>query len=328
MNTHMHTAPVNPSLVNSNQVPSNHLNSYFSPTARVHALVEPITAKPITSAKNDPRRNHLLAGLPEAELARLLPHLEPVELQVGQVIYQFGSKSQHVYFPTSAIVALTYEMKDGLAAEMALVGNEGMVGIGLFMAGETMPGLAKVRCAGRGFRLSSRILKEEFNNSAPLQHALLCYLQAFIVEIAQISVCNRHHTIGQRLCRSLLLNLDRSSGSEMALTHEMIAESLGVRREGVTVAAGKLRAEELIEYSRGHITVLDRQGLEAQSCECHLMVKKTFDSLMPRKNMPGKNTGQTPSRASQFSVQSRTVTAHPTLPGRRDLGNRAAAMAL
>jgi len=232
----------------------------------------------------NPRQNQLLASLSEPVLARLLPHLERVEMAVGDVIYQFGSQSQHVWFPADSIVSLIYDMEDGASAEVAIVGNEGMIGVGLFMAGETMPGLATVRCAGHGYRLSARILNEEFENSSELQHALLCYTQALIVEIAQNAVCNRHHPISKQLCRCLLLALDRSTGNEMALTHEMIANSLGVRRECVTVAAGKLRAEGLIDYKRGHITVLDREGLEAHSCECYGVVKGTFDRLLPCRN--------------------------------------------
>ncbi|MEO7761082.1 MAG: Crp/Fnr family transcriptional regulator [Casimicrobiaceae bacterium] len=230
-----------------------------------------------------PRQNQLLASLSESTLSRLLPHLERVEMPVGDVIYQYGSQSQHVYFPANSIVSLIYDMEDGASAEVAIVGNEGMVGVGLFMAGETMPGLAMVQCAGYGYRLSARVLKEEFDRSGELQHALLCYTQALIVEIAQNAVCNRHHPISKQLCRCLLLAMDRSPSNEMALTHEMIANSLGVRRECVTVAAGKLRAEGLIDYKRGHITVLDREGLEANSCECYGVVKRTFDRLLPAR---------------------------------------------
>ena len=230
-----------------------------------------------------PRQNQLIASLPESVMARLSAHLERVEMAVGDVIYQYGSQSQHVWFPATAIVSLIYDMEDGASAEVAMVGNEGMIGVGLFMAGETMPGLATVQCAGHAYRLSARMLKEEFDRSSELQHALLCYTQALIVEIAQNAVCNRHHPISKQLCRCLLLAMDRSPGNEMALTHEMIANSLGVRRECVTVAAGKLRAEGLIDYKRGHITVLDREGLEAHSCECYGVVKKTFDRLLPAR---------------------------------------------
>ena len=237
--------------------------------------------RPAAPSNDDPMRNHLLACLPAAQLEALLPHLERVEMSAGDVIYEYGGHSQHVYFPATSIVSLIYDMEDGASAEVAIVGNEGMVGVGLFMAGETMPGLAQVQCAGYGYRLSSRILKQEFDRSGPLQHALLCYIQALMVEIAQNAVCNRHHSIRQQLCRCLLLSLDRSVSKEMALTHEMIGASLGVRRECVTVAAGKLRAEGLIEYKRGHITVLDRDGLEQESCECYQVVKQTFDRLLP-----------------------------------------------
>lgn len=238
---------------------------------------------PAIASNDDPLRNHLLACLPSAQLEALLPHLERVEMSAGDVIYEYGGHSQHVYFPATSIVSLIYDMEDGASAEVAIVGNEGMVGVGLFMAGETMPGLAQVQCAGYGYKLSSRILKQEFDRSGPLQRALLCYIQALMVEIAQNAVCNRHHSIRQQLCRCLLLSLDRSVSNEMALTHEMIGASLGVRRECVTVAAGKLRAEGLIEYKRGHITVLDRDGLEQESCECYQVVKQTFDRLLPQR---------------------------------------------
>ncbi|MEP7083920.1 MAG: Crp/Fnr family transcriptional regulator, partial [Betaproteobacteria bacterium] len=234
-------------------------------------------------ANNDPTRNQLLACLPAAQLEALLPHLERVEMSAGDVIYEYGGHSQHVYFPATSIVSLIYDMEDGASAEVAIVGNEGMVGVGVFMAGETMPGLAQVQCAGYGYRLSARVLKQEFDRSGPLQHALLCYVQALMVEIAQNAVCNRHHSIRQQLCRCLLLSLDRSVSNELALTHEMIGASLGVRRECVTVAAGKLRAEGMIDYKRGHITVLDREALEHESCECYQVVKNTFERLLPHR---------------------------------------------
>ena len=242
------------------------------------------SAKDANREAHSPLLNHLLGGLPSTELDALLPHLERVEMPAGEIVYQYGGHSQHVYFPCTSIVSLIYDMEDGASAEVAIVGNEGMVGVGLFMAGETMPGLAQVQCGGYGYRLSSRILKQQFDRSGPLQHQLLCYTQALIVEIAQNAVCNRHHSIRQQLCRCLLLSLDRSTGNEMALTHEMIGASLGVRRECVTVAAGKLRAEGLIDYKRGHITVIDREGLEAQSCECYGVVKTTFDRLLPQRS--------------------------------------------
>ncbi len=261
------------------------------------------------STEPHPRQNQLLASLPEAVLSRLLPYLERVEMPVGEVIYQYGSQSQHVYFPATSIVSLIYDMEDGASAEVAIVGNEGMVGVGLFMAGETMPGLATVQCSGYGYRLSSRILKEEFDKSGELQHTLLCYTQALIVEIAQNAVCNRHHPISKQLCRCLLLAMDRSTGNEMALTHEMIANSLGVRRECVTVAAGKLRAEGLIDYRRGHITVLDREGLEAHSCECYGVVKRTFDRLLPAR-CDEAHDGDGYSGQSQYPSQQPRLRTH------------------
>ncbi|MBP8296346.1 MAG: Crp/Fnr family transcriptional regulator [Burkholderiales bacterium] len=235
---------------------------------------------------DDPLRNRLLAGFPDSSRRALLPHVERVEMTPGDVIAQYGTHAPYVYFPVTSIVSLIYDMEDGAAAEVAIVGNEGMLGLGLLLAGETMPGLAEVRCAGHGYRLSARMLKQEFDRSGPLQHLLLCYAQAFMVEVAQNAACSRHHSIRQQLCHSLLSNLDRSAGGEMALTHEMIAASLGVRRECVTVAAGKLRTEGLIEYRRGHITVLDRAGLETRSCECHRVVKQAFDRLLPRESLP------------------------------------------
>ena len=235
---------------------------------------------------DDRLRNRLLAGFPASSRKALLPHLERVEMAPGDVINQYGTHASHVYFPVTSIVSLVYDMEDGAAAEVAIVGNEGMLGLGLLLSGETMPGLAEVRCPGHGYRLSARMLKQEFDRSGPLQHLLLCYAQAFMVEVAQNAVCSRHHSIRQQLCHCLLVSLDRSAGDEMALTHEMIAASLGVRRECVTVAAGKLRADGLIDYRRGHITVLDRKGLEAQSCECHGVVRQAFDRLLPRESSP------------------------------------------
>jgi len=273
-----------------------------------YAIVEGGLKKAAEAAH--PRQNQLLASLPEAVLSRLMPHLERVEMPVGEVIYQYGSQSQHVYFPATSIVSLIYDMEDGASAEVAIVGNEGMVGVGLFMAGETMPGLATVQCAGHGYRLSSRVLREEFDSSGPLQHTLLCYTQALIVEIAQNAVCNRHHPISKQLCRCLLLAMDRSPGNEMALTHEMIANSLGVRRECVTVAAGKLRSEGLIDYRRGHITVLDREGLEAHSCECYGVVKRTFDRLLPARCEEAHGEGEYSGQAHYHAPQSRMRTSY------------------
>jgi len=240
----------------------------------------------------DPLQNRILAILPKSQLERLLPHLECVRMAAGEVIDEYGTHAEYVYFPVTAIVSLRYDMEDGASAEVAVVGKEGMVGVGHFMAGETLPGLAIVQAAGYGFRLSSRALREQFERSSALQHALLCYTQALIVEIAQNAVCNRLHSISRQLCRCLLLTLDRSSTDEMVLTHEMIASSLGVRRECVTVAAGKLRKEGLIDYRRGHITVIDREGLEERSCECYTVVKRAFDHLLPESgdhDLPGEH---------------------------------------
>lgn len=232
-------------------------------------------------AAADPLQNRILAALPKAQLDRLLPSLECVRMAAGDVIDEYGTHAEYVYFPVTSIVSLRYDMEDGASAEVAIVGKEGMVGVGHFMAGETMPGLAIVQAEGFGFRLSARTLREQFERSSALQHALLCYTQALIVEIAQNAVCNRLHSISRQLCRCLLLTLDRSPTDEMVLTHEMIASSLGVRRECVTVAAGKLRKEGLIDYRRGHITVIDREGLEERSCECYGVVKRAFDHLLP-----------------------------------------------
>ncbi len=242
-----------------------------------------VNAQPVSSLEIDARRNCLLARLPRAQLATLLPYLERVDMQVGDVICRSSNQSQHVYFPITAIVSLLYGLKDGLSAETAIVGNEGMIGVGLFMAGETTPGLAEVRCAGQGLRLNSRVLKEQCDGSEALRHLLLCYVQTLIVAISLNAVCGRHHTMTQRLCRYLLLNLDRSFGREMALTQEMIGASLGVRRETVTEAAGKLRKANLIDYWRGRITILDRDGLESRTCECYLVGKKTLDRLLPNR---------------------------------------------
>jgi CRP-like cAMP-binding protein len=239
-----------------------------------------VNAQSVSSLEIDAPRNSLLARLPKPQLSRLLPYFERVDMQLGDVICQSGAQSQHVYFPITAIVSLLYGLKDGLSAEMAIVGNEGVIGIGLFMAGENSPGQAEVRCAGQGLRLNSRVLQEQWNGCETLRHVLLCYVQALLVEISLNAGCNRHHTVTQQLCRYLLLNLDRSSGRQIALTQEAIAASLGVRRETVTGAAGKLRQANLIDYRRGHITILDRDGLESKSCECYLVGKKALERLL------------------------------------------------
>ncbi len=227
--------------------------------------------------------NALLASMPPAEWARIAPQLEAVELPLGKVLYESGASMSHVYFPTTAIVSLLYVMEDGASAEIAVVGQEGVVGIALFMGGETTPSRAVVQSAGHGYRLRAPAIKEEFNRSGPVMHLLLRYTQALITQMAQTAVCNRHHSLDQQLCRWLLLSLDRLSGSELVMTQELIANMLGVRREGVTEAALKLQRLGLIRYARGHITVLDRPGLEARVCECYSVVKKEYDRLLPHR---------------------------------------------
>jgi CRP-like cAMP-binding protein len=229
----------------------------------------------------DPRTNQLLAALPEAERHRWLPQLEAVAMPLGQVLYEPGIALSHVYFPTSAIVSLLYVMENGASAEIAVVGNEGIVGISLFMGGESTPGRAVVQSAGQGFRLRAQVVKDEFNRAGPVLHLLLRYIQALITQMAQTAVCNRHHTLDQQLCRWLLLSLDRLQRDELLMTQELIANMLGVRREGVTEAAARLQQNGLIRYARGHITVLDRAGLEKRTCECYAVVKKEYDRLLP-----------------------------------------------
>ena len=232
-------------------------------------------------AFDDPRTNQLLAALPAEEWQRWSAQLEPVQLALGQVLYESGSSLSHVYFPTSSIVSLLYVMENGASAEIAIAGNEGVVGVALFMGGETTPSRAVVQSAGRAFRLNATAVKHEFDHSHPVMHLLLRYTQALITQMAQTAVCNRHHSVDQQLCRWLLLSLDRLSGSEVRMTQELIANMLGVRREGVTEAAVKLQKAGLIKYSRGRITVIDRPGLEQRSCECYAVVKKEYDRLLP-----------------------------------------------
>ena len=231
--------------------------------------------------EHDPGQNYLLRALPAAESERLFPHLELVSMPLGSVLYESGSTLRHVYFPTTSIVSLLYVMEDGASAEIAVVGNEGMVGVALFMGGETTPSRALVQSAGFAYRLKGQFLKEEFHRAAALQYLLLRYTQALLTQMAQTAVCNRHHSVDQQLCRWLLLSLDRLPSNKLSMTQELIANMLGVRREGVTEAAGKLQADGLIHYSRGHITVLDRPRLERQSCECYQVVKREFDRLLP-----------------------------------------------
>ncbi|HEY9199779.1 MAG TPA: Crp/Fnr family transcriptional regulator [Gammaproteobacteria bacterium] len=229
----------------------------------------------------DPHQSHLLAALPAEEYARMLPNLERVPMPLGDVLYESGNELRHVYFPTTSIVSLLYVMNDGASAEIAVVGNEGLIGVALFMGGETMPNRAVVQSAGHAYRLKGQLLKEEFNRSGELQHLLLRYTQALLTQMAQTAVCNRHHSLDQQLCRWLLLSLDRLPSDELVMTQELIANMLGVRREGVTEAAGNLQRDGLIKYNRGHITVLDRAGLEARVCECYAVVRKEFERLLP-----------------------------------------------
>jgi CRP-like cAMP-binding protein len=229
----------------------------------------------------EPRENRLLAALPAGEWARWLPHLEPVDMPLGKVLYESGSKLSHVYFPTTSIVSLLYVMEDGASAEIAVVGHEGIVGISLFMGGESTPSRAVVQSAGQGFRLKASLMMQEFNRAGPVLHLLLRYTQALITQMAQTAVCNRHHSLDQQLCRWLLLSLDRLHSNDLVMTQELIANMLGVRREGVTEAAGNLQEAGLIRYRRGHITVLDRAKLEARACECYAVVKKEYDRLLP-----------------------------------------------
>ena len=230
----------------------------------------------------DPRKNHLLAALPEAEWSRWQPLLEWVEMPLGQVLYESGIALSHVYFPTTAIVSLLYVMESGASAEIAVVGHEGIVGVSLFMGGESTTSRAVVQSAGHAFRLPAQTIKEEFNR-APVLHLLLRYTQALITQMSQPAVCNRHHSLDQQLCRWLLLSLDRLQGSELVMTQELIANMLGVRREGVNEGALKLQAAGLIKYSRGRIAVLDRAGLEARTCECYAVVKDEYDRLLPHQ---------------------------------------------
>jgi CRP-like cAMP-binding protein len=235
---------------------------------------------------HDPRQNHLLAALPADEYARLLPDLEWVPTPLGHVLYEPGVKMRHVYFPTTSIVSLLYVMEDGASAEIAVVGNEGVVGVSLFMGGESTTSRAVVQSEGHAYRLKAQLLKDEFFRAGPMQRLLLRYTQALLTQMAQTAVCNRHHSLDQQFCRWLLLSLDRLSSNELAMTQELIANMLGVRREGVTEAAGNVQRAGLIHYNRGRITVLDRPGLEARACECYAVVKKEFDRLLPYEIAP------------------------------------------
>ena len=234
-----------------------------------------------TAVTSDPHLNQLLAALPPDEWQRWQPQLELIELPLGQVLYEPGDTLSHVYFPTTAIVSLLYVMENGASAEIAVVGHEGIVGISIFMGGESTPSRAVVQSAGLGYRIASRTIRADFTRT-PVLHLLLRYTQALITQMAQTAVCNRHHALDQQLCRWLLLSLDRLRGNELVMTQELIANMLGVRREGVTEGALKLQAAGLIRYARGRITVLDRSGLEARTCECYAVVKAEYDRLLPK----------------------------------------------
>jgi CRP-like cAMP-binding protein len=231
----------------------------------------------------EPRNNFLLAALPDPEWQRWQQVLEKVEMPLGQVLYESRATLTHVYFPTTAIVSLLYVMENGASAEIAVVGNEGLVGVSLFMGGESTPSRAVVQSAGHGLRLQAQLMKDEFNRAGPVLHLLLRYTQALITQMSQTAACNRHHTLDQQLCRWLLLSLDRLRVNELVMTQELIANMLGVRREGVTEAAVRLQQAGLISYTRGHITVLDRTGLEKRTCECYAVVKREYDRLLPEK---------------------------------------------
>jgi CRP-like cAMP-binding protein len=231
----------------------------------------------------DLKKNHLLAALPPAEWGRWSPLLERVDMPLGQVLYESGIALDYVYFPINAIVSLLYVMENGASAEIAVVGNEGIVGVSLFMGGQSTTSRAVVQSAGLGCRLKASVMKAEFDRAGAALHLLLRYTQALITQMAQTAVCNRHHSLDQQLCRWLLLSLDRLQGAELAMTQELIANMLGVRREGVTDAALKLQKAGLIKYSRGHITVLDRKGLESRTCECYAVVKREYERLLPER---------------------------------------------
>ncbi len=228
-------------------------------------------------------RNHIFEAMPTNEWERLLPFIETVELPLGKVLYEPGTKMSHVIFPSSAIVSLLYALENGSSAEIAVVGNEGVVGISIFMGGESTSSRAVVQSAGVGYRIKSSILLDEFNRGGPIMHLLLRYTQALITQMSQTAVCNRHHSLDQQLCRWLLLSADRLTGNELIMTQELIANMLGVRREGVTEAALKIQKAGLIQYARGHITILDRHGLERRTCECYQVVKTEYDRLLPDK---------------------------------------------
>jgi len=235
---------------------------------------------PTQPVPHTPRQNHLLAALPADSFARLAVNLELIAMPLGAALCESGGQLQHVYFPTTAIVSLHYVMEDGSSAEIAGIGNEGVLGVSLFMGGNTTPSQATVQTGGHGYRLKTKQMMEEFDLAGPMMRLMLRYTQALMTQMSQTAVCNRHHSVEQQLCRWLLLTLDRLPSNELTMTQELIASMLGVRREGITEIAGKLQREGLISYRRGHITVLDRAGLESHTCECYEVVKKEFHRLL------------------------------------------------
>jgi CRP-like cAMP-binding protein len=247
------------------------------------ATQSPPTDGPATGspARNGRPQNHLLDALPARDYERIESSLELVDLKLGDVLYESGEKPRYVYFPTTSIISLLYVMEDGASAEIAIVGNEGILGVSLFMGGDTTPSRAIVQSGGQCYRLKSQMLKKEFGRFGPMMRLLLRYTQALITQMSQTAVCNRHHSVDQQLCRWLLLSLDRLQSNDLSMTQELIANMLGVRREGVTEAAGKLQKAGLIEYRRGRISVRDRPGLENRVCECYRVVKTEFDRLLP-----------------------------------------------
>jgi CRP-like cAMP-binding protein len=238
----------------------------------------------MASEKTDPRQNHLLAAVPETEWVRFAPHLTPVDMPLGHPVYESGGEQPYVYFPTDCIVSLLYVMEDGSAAEIAIVGNEGLVGISLFMGGGSTVNRAVVQSAGSAFRVKAQFIRDEFFEAGPVQQLFLKYTLALVAQMGQTAVCNRHHTVEQQFCRWLLMSLDRLPSNELTMTHELIGNMLGVRREGVTTVAGKLQRAGIIEYQRGRIRVLDRPRLETMSCECYEVVRREFARLLPWDN--------------------------------------------
>ena len=284
------------------------------------------TRMTIRHPTTSPRRNRLLAAMADPDFERIAEHLEFAPLELGEVLYESGARMEHAYFPTTSIVSLLYVMSDGASAEIAMVGNDGIVGVALLMGGESTPSRAVAQSAGDGYRLNSKVLMEEFRRYGPTAHLLLRYTQALITQMAQTAVCNRHHAVDQQLCRWLLLSLDRLPSIELRMTQELISNMLGVRREGVTEAAGKLQAAGLIDYSRGRIRVLDRQGLEARVCECYRVVRRETDRLLPsprraRPNPWSASTADAPCRHIRIAGATANALVHECDPRRRHAGS-------